>query len=297
MKIILTAFLLLGFAWGQTYTVGFAQDTIENNDWRAMQVMRVKQAASKYDFIDLQVTDAGGSIAKQIADIEKFIKKEVDFIITSPISAEITAKVLQKAVDKGIRVVLLSRGITTDAYTTFIRPDNTQIARQAASYMQSRLDEDATVLMLEGVSGTTVTAQRTQGFMEVIDKHDDITVISRSADFLRSEAIRVTEELMEQKVEFDAIYSHSDSMLEGVRKVLDKTKQKELLTVGIDYIAPAKQAIIEETQDASFTYPTAGAEGIEAIVKMIRGKKVPKDIIIDPVMVTRENVHEVEPIF
>jgi len=106
------------------------------------------------------------------------------------------------------------------------------------------------------------------------------------------------EELYNEGIHFDAIYSHSDSMLVGAREVMANVgDDREIITVGIGYIQSAKRAIKEGRQTASFIYPTAAKEGIEAIVDMIEGKEVAKNITIDSVMITIENVNEIEPIF
>lgn len=94
-KIILA--LLVGFCFleAKTYKIGFAQDTLAN-DWRKAQAEQLIYYSKKYDFLEVTVTDAKGSVANQIASIEKFIKDDYDFIVTSPISPSITSKVLKK---------------------------------------------------------------------------------------------------------------------------------------------------------------------------------------------------------
>ena len=297
MKTILILLFLIISLYSREYKVGFAQDTLAN-DWRLSQVNDVRNHISKYKNITLTVKNAQASISNQISDIEYFIKNNYDFIITSPINEKISSLVLKKAIKKGIKVILIDRGISTTDYTTFITPDNNLIAKKAANYMIDKLKGKKTILMIEGIKGSTPTIHRTAGFLSVIEKYPNIKVITRRANFLRSDAINMMESIYDNNIKFDAIYSHSDSMLSGVRTVMDKyNKDKSILMVGIDYIDEAKEAILKGNQTVSFTYPTCGKEGVEAIIKIINNQKIKKNKIIESIMITKDNAKNIAPIF
>jgi len=297
MRILfLIVFTVVGL-FAKEYKVGFAQDTLAN-DWRLAQVNEVKKEIKKYPYLKLTVRDAKTNVANYIMDIEFFIKNNYDFIITSPMDRDISSLVLKKAIQKGIKVILISRGIKSDDYTTFIRPQNRLIANKIAKYMAKRLNGEGTVLMLEGLRGTTSAKQRTEGFEQVIKKYPKIKLIKRRANYLRADAIRVMEDIYKKEIKFDAIFSQSDSMLSGVRAVMKRyDKDNSILMVGIDYIREAKDAILDGLQSASFTYPTCGKEGVDAIVKIIKNQKIQKEIIIPSTMITKNNVKKINPIF
>lgn len=296
-RFIVLLSVLAAVATAQTYKIAFIQDTL-GNDWRKAQVDQAIVEALKYDFLDLDIRDADAKVAKQIYYIEQCIDRAYDFIITSPIDPKLSSMVLQKALEKDIKVILLSRGVDSDNYTTYIAPNNYQIGKQAARLLLKKMDYKGTVLMLQGIDGATPTRDREDGFEEVASQYEDIKIIKRRGNFLRNDTIKVMEQLYQNKIAFDGIYSHSDSMLEGAREVMQRygdSLQKPM--VGIDYIQSAQKAIKAGVQTASFTYPTASKEGIEAIVDIIRGKEVQKDRVIDSTMVTKDNVDEIEPIF
>jgi ribose transport system substrate-binding protein len=70
-----------------------------------------------------------------------------------------------------------------------------------------------------------------------------------------------------------------------------------LLIAGIDFISEAQEAIRNGEQSISFTYQTGGAEGARLAVQILQGKEVPKQVTLDSIAVTRDNVDQVEPIF
>ncbi|MEA2019701.1 MAG: substrate-binding domain-containing protein [Campylobacterota bacterium] len=298
MKLILLLLSILNIVIAKDYTIGFSQDTLAN-DWRAAQVQEVKNEVMKYDNLNLIVKDAKAKVSQQIRDIEEFINANVDFIIASPKDAKITSLVLKKAIKKGIKVILISRTITTDDYTTFIAPNNYNIGQDAAKVLIENMNYKGTILMLQGVKGASSTQQRGDGFISIIKKYPNIQLITKRANYLRNDAIKVMEDIYKKNIKFDAIYSHSDSMLIGAREVMKRLNKdiKSIPSVSIDYIKETRKAILDGDQLGSFIYPTSGKEGIQAIVDIIDGKKVEKNVILDTILITKDNAKTITPIF
>lgn len=283
----------------ENWLVGFAQDTM-SNDWRIAQVRELEQEFEKYPSVTFFHTDAKGQTAKQIQDIDDMIRRNVDVLITSPRDAKLMTPVVSKAYKKGIPVILISRRIETDDFTTFIHPDNKQIARQAATYIARRLDGKGSVFILQHIPTTTPAIHRTEAFLQEIGKYKDIRIAGmKVANSLRADAIRMTEQALWEGLTFDAIYAQSDSMASGARLALKKAgiPPGKIVIVGIDYISEAREAIRRGEQDASFTYPTGGKQGADFAMQILQGQKVPKEYVIESVGVTKENVESVEPIF
>lgn len=296
MKVFFIISIFINLSFAKDYLIGFSQDTLAN-DWRAAQVQEVRDEVSKHSNLKLIVKDAKGKVSNQIRDIQRFIDQKVDFIITSPKDARTTSLVLKKAIKKGIKVILISRNIVTKDYTAFIAPDNYMIGESAAKFLAKHLNYKGSVLMLQGVKGASSTTQRTKGFEKIISRYPNMKIVKRRANYLRNDAIKVMEEIYKSNISFDAIYSQSDSMLIGAREVMERLNKPLVPSVGIDYIKQTRQAIMDGKQLASFLYPTSGKQGVEAIVDIIEGKKVPKNRILDTIMVTKDNVDKVKPIF
>jgi len=298
MKLILLLLSILNILIAKDYVIGFSQDTLAN-DWRAAQVQEVKNEVMKHNNLKLIVKDANAKVSKQIRDIEEFINAKVDFIIASPKDARVSSLVLKKAMDKNIKVILISRTITTDDYTTFIAPDNYMIGQDAAKVLLKKIDYKGTILMFQGIKGASSTQQREDGFNNIMKRYPNIKLITKRANYLRNDAIKVMENIYKKNIHFDAIYSHSDSMLIGAREVMKRLNKniKSIPSVSIDYIKETRKAILDGDQLATFLYPTAGKEGVQIIVDIINGKTVPKDIVLDTILITKENANIVTPIF
>jgi ribose transport system substrate-binding protein len=284
---------------GRVFTVGFAQDNMAN-DWRAAQVRAVADALAAHPNIRFIHTDAKGSVAKNVLDVEDLIDRGVDLLMASPRDPAAMSPVLSKAYQDGIPVVLLTRRMIGDDYTAFVSPDDAAIAAQAAEQVAKALKGKGKVLVLQGVPTASTAIKRTEGFLSAIKAHAGIDIVAvKPANYLRANAIKVIQAMLEKGEKFDAIYAQSDSMASGARVALEAAgiDPVSVPIVGIDYIPEARDAIRAGTQAASFTYPTCGKEAAALAVRILNGERVPRQVEVPSVMVIRDNVDAVETIF
>ncbi len=281
------------------FLVGFAQDNM-SNDWRAAQVYAARDAFAKYPNVEFIHTDAGGSVAQNIQDIEDLADRGIDLLMLSPRDPKAMTPVISNLYDRGIAVVLLTRIVTNDKFTTFISPDDTAIAAQAADQIAIATGGKAKILVLQGVPTATTAIKRTNGFVERLKFHPGLEIIRIApANYQRAEAIKVVQKAIEDGVKFNAIYAQSDSMAAGARLALKNANiaPTSIPIVGIDYIPEAREAIRSGEQFASFTYPTCGDVGADLAMRILAGEKVSRQIDVRSQMVTHENVDQVETIF
>lgn len=202
------------------YTVGFAQDTLAN-DWRRAQVNELAKQFKRHPNIKFIVTDAGGNSAKQIQDIEDLAHQKVDVLITSPRDGRASTPAISHVYKQGIPVVLITRSIISNDYTSKIAPDDYEIASKAAQFIAKKLSGKGNILMLQEVPTATTAIARTKGFLDTIKKYPGLKITAiKVGNYLRSDAIRATEIAIMEKIPFDAIYSQSDSMAVGARLAL-----------------------------------------------------------------------------
>src|ERR1700731_3053933 len=93
----------------KTYKVGFSQ-TESNNPWRLAETESVKSEAAKLGF-QLVYTDAAGSAAKQVADVNSMIAQGVDAIFLSPREEKPLIPAVMAAKKAGIPLFLIDRSV------------------------------------------------------------------------------------------------------------------------------------------------------------------------------------------
>jgi ribose transport system substrate-binding protein len=281
----------------QRDVIAFVQDNM-GNDFRHAQVMEAKNEAQKRG-LNFVYTDAQGQTSRLISQMNDLIGQQVGVIILGTNDDKAVVPIVAKAEKAGVRVVVLDRGIAGKAYTTFINSDNVKIGEMGADYLGKKLGGKGTVLLFEGLKTADVTHLRTQGFLKGVLAYPNIKVLRRTGNYLRKDAIQETEKLLAAGIRFDAVFSESDSMLSGVRMVLEKNKidPRSIVMAGVDYTSEARDAILAKTQSASVMFPLGGRQAVSVAQDLLKGRKVARHISIPVLLVTPENVDQVQPIF
>jgi len=288
--------------------VAFAQDTLAN-DWRLAQARELEAAFEAYPDIRLVVSNAAGSTALQVQHIEDFTDQGVDLLMVSPRDVAAMTPAISRAYRQGIPVVLITRHVLGDDYTSFVGPDDEAIAAEAARFIAAKLNGSGRVFVLQGVPTASTAIDRTRGFLKEVANYPEIKVVSvEPGNYLRSDALRVMDAFLElhaasdpasEDPGFDALYAQSDSMAAGARIALGMRgyDSSQIITVGIDYIDEARTAIRLGTQTASFVYPTSAQEAADVALRILEGREVPRVVRVPSTLVTRDNIDSVEPIF
>ena len=296
--ILLVFFIAAKLVYAESKTIAFAQDTM-GNDFRKAQVYEVRDAALKHPDVKFIYSDAKGQTSLLIRHINGFIDSKVDVIVVGTNDEKAVVPVIAKAEKSGIPVIILDRGIQGNEYTTFINSDNLKIGEMGAKYIAQRLRGKGKVLLFEGLQKADVTKLRSKGFMDEISKHKGISVIKRTGNYLRKDAIVEMEKLIASGEKVDAIFSESDSMLSGARSAMLRhtIDPSSIITVGCDYTSEARDAIRNGTQSGSVLFPLGGKKTVETALKIFKGERVPKHIVIPVKLITKENVEKEMPIF
>lgn len=267
--------------------------------WKEIQVKQLQNEFAKHQHIKFSYASASGNIANQVHDIEDAIEKGVDVLIVSPVNAQVITEVIEKAYDKGIKVIFAIRAANTKKYHTYIHPDDNQIAQRAAKYIL-QTTKDPKVVMIQGRLGANTVKNRREGFVKIFNKHAHAKIVAMEVGNYKPDvALSIMDKLINEKVQFNAVYTHNDAMQEGVRIAL-KTNGYDLskiTLVGIDYIKEAQEAIEKGEMDATFTYPTSYEQIVKSTLLLLQDKTVDKDIVVPSTLITKDNIKKIEPLF
>ena len=92
-----------------SYKVGFAQ-TESNNPWRIAQTKSFQDTAATCGW-DLVMTDAGGSAAKQVADVDSMIAQGIEVLFLPPREESPLIPAVMRAKAAGIPTFLVDRSV------------------------------------------------------------------------------------------------------------------------------------------------------------------------------------------
>lgn len=286
-----------------SYTIGFAAQQ-SDHPWTIALNNSIKDEAEKrgHKFV---MTDAQGSTAKQVSDVESLIAQQVDVIVISPREEKPLAEVTLKAKEAGIPVIIVDRKVDTSVaepgkdYVAFIGSDFVAEGKAAGEWMKEQLGGKGKIIELHGTTGASAADDRHKGFMEAIKGTDIEIVASQDGDMIRDNGRKIMETLIQQYPDIDGVFSHNDEMmLGGITAMLAAGKEPgtKIKTVSVDGQKEALQAIIDGTLGATAECnPRFGVKVLDAIEAYGNGESVQKEQVNDDHFFTKENAAQELP--
>lgn len=276
---------------GGRHLIGFSQANLAE-PWR--KAMNADIAARAKDFPDLEIVyaDAGQDNAKQVADVENFLRQKIELLIISPNEAKPLTPIVQRAFAEKIPVIVLDREIEGESYTTFIGADNRAIGHAAGEYAAQILGGKGNVVEIRGLPGSTPARDRSNGFREAIAGFPGITIVHDPvANWLREEAMSQMESALAAHARIDLVYAHNDPMAIGAYLAAKaKGRAGEMKFIGIDGLPGldgGRQAVADGKLAATFVYPTGGREAVEIAEQILHGQPVLHRITLPTERITK----------
>jgi ABC-type sugar transport system substrate-binding protein len=265
------------------YKVGFAQ-TESNNPWRIAQTDSMKAEAEKLGH-QLVYTDAAGSAAKQVADVNSMIAQGVDLIFLAPREEKPLIPAVMAAKKAGIPVILLDRNVDQslakagEDYVTFIGSDFIEEGKRIAEWLAKNANGKSKIIELEGTTGSSPANDRKKGFDEAIMAAGGFTILaSQSGDFARDKGRQVAESLLQAHPDADIIYAHNDEMAMGAIAALEaagKVPGKDVIVLSIDGGKEAVQAVVDGKINAVVECnPRFGPKAFETLARYAKGEAI-----------------------
>ncbi len=286
------------------YKVGFAQ-VEENNPWRIAQTESMRSEAQRLGH-ELIYTNADGSDAKQISDVDSMIAQRVDLIFLAPSTEDPLAQACVKAKAAGIPVILLDRNVNEEIarpgeeYVCFIGSDFVQEGARAAEFLARVTNGTAQIIELEGTTGSSPAIDRQKGFRDYLagtyNNADHLgtpaasagfpnmqIVASQTGDFARDLGRQTFETLYAANPTATAVYAHNDEMAIGAILALEaqgKVPGKDVIIVSVDGSRDALQAIIDGKMAATVECnPRFGPKAFETLAAYAAGEQIAPKII------------------
>jgi ribose transport system substrate-binding protein len=216
----------------------------------------------------------------------------VDLLIISPKEAQPLTEPVAKAMDAGIPVIVLDRSLLGDKYTCFIGADNTKIGKAAGQWIARKLNGKGKVVELKGLMTSIPGQDRDRGFREGIAGSNLEIIFDADMKWLEPNARQEMESALSRSPKIDCVYAHNDPGAHGAYLAAKQAgREKEMIFVGIDALPQEGVAYVKEgILDATFQYPTGGAEAIDTALKILAGEKVPRKVTLGSRLFDKETV-------
>ena len=280
-------------------TVGVSMPTKTSARWIADGNSMVKSLADKGYKADLQYAD--DDIPNQLAQVENMITKGVKVLVIAAIDGTTLSNALQKAADKGVKVIAYDRLIVgsknVDYYATF---DNFQVGVLQAQYIEKALDLKAgkgpfNVELFGGSADDNNAFFFYDGAMSVLQPYIDkgkLVVQSKQTGMNKVSTLRwdgaVAQARMDNllsayygKARVDAVLSPYDGLSIGILSSLKGVgygtpKQPFPVVTGQDAEVPTVKSMIRKEQASTIFKDTRELAKVTAgmVDAMLTGKAV-----------------------
>ena len=185
----------------------------------------------------------------EIAAIESMITQGVKAIVITPTSPNVQ-DALQKAVDGGIKVILVDNDIPGwDGKTALVATDNMAGGVLAGQFMATQLSPGDSIAILEGVAGAPSLQQRVDGFKQGLGDGFKI-VASLPTDCDQTKGLNAAQDILTANPDVKAIYGACGPPILGAIETI-KSVGKTIKVVGFDAGGDEVKAIVAGDELAS----------------------------------------------
>jgi len=274
----------------RVYTIGMSQCNL-GEPWRVQMNEDIKAAAAKHPNLKVVFKDAQNDTLKQRAHVEEFVSSKVDLLIISPKEAQPLTEPVALALAAGVPVIVLDRALLGDKFTCFIGANNKQIGKAAGEWVVKVLGGKGNVVELMGLQTSTPGHDRHDGFMEGIAGSEIKIIFSADMKWLEPDARKEMESALARFNQIDLVYGHNDPGAHGAYLAAKAAGRTGIKFLGIDALPQEGVAYVSQgILDATFQYPTGGAEAIATALKIFNGETVPKEIVLGTRFFDKVNV-------
>ncbi len=259
--------------------------------WRAEMKTDLETAAAKHPELKLLFLDAQNDAARQQAQLEGCIDSDANLVIVSPKDAQAITDPVAKLIDAQIPVIVLDRAVIGDKYSCFIAADPQQVGTAAGKWLAARLKGKGKIVEIKGPVDSYQADELHTAFRSVLRDPAYRFVFDGYVDPPKVDAGTLMSEALAYLEQIDAVFAYDDA---AARAAYDAAKaagrEKGVVFVGVGGVPDEGQAFLKEgILDATLLYPTGGAEAIAAAVKLLEGKSVPRKIVPETRVFTKDS--------
>jgi ribose transport system substrate-binding protein len=276
------------------WVIGVSQSNL-GEPWRVQMNADIAEAAREHAELKLVFKDAQNDSLRQRAQVEELVAQKIDLLIISPKeTAPLTAPVAE-AYRRKIPVIVLDREVAGDEYTAFIGADNEKIGREAGKLARRWLGNKGAIVELKGLMTSSPGQARHKGFREGLalgENPESKVVFEADMQWLEPNARKEMESALATQKVIDLVYAHNDPGAHGAYLAARAAgREKQTKFIGIDALPHEGVAYVKQgLLDATFAYPTGGAEAIAMAERLLRGEKVEKRVTLGTRVFTKDNV-------
>lgn len=302
-SILLVAVVMFLFTFSissHAFTIGYSSPNFDDNFQTVLRNTAKKYAESLGHSI--QIEDAREDVGTQISQIQNFIASGVDAIVLAVVSAESSPQITKLAANAGVPLVYINR-MPADLDSlgdkaVFVGSDEKWSGTLEAFELCKLAGGQGKAVMLIGLLSNEAAVTRSQDVREVfgnLSMCKGIELVDEQVgEWQRTKANDIVTNWISSGIKFNIVAANNDEMAIGAIQALKAAgvSMDDVFIGGIDATADAKAAMKAGDLDVT-VFQNAAAQakgGIDAAIKLSKGEKLPKFVVIPFELVTPGNL-------
>ena len=305
---------LAGMAMAEAHgpmRIGITQNNVGVDSYQTTYEQAFIAAAAANPDVEVVVLDAGGDVARQIAQVQDLIQQEVDAIIIWPTNGEAVIPAVREAHQAGIPVIVTNSNIAEPGFefvASFSGPDNITQGSRAAEIICERftalgIQDEAQIVQISGQPGYTTAIERAKGFEDRLPEVcPNVTLVeSQPGDWNREKSQQVMEAFLVKYDDIDGVYAGDDNMGVGaMNAAIAAGRAADITFVGATNFSVGYEAMERgEYWGSIYQSPVDDAEAaLATALAVLAGEDVPFLNYFDTPKVTQDNMGDyTKPVF
>jgi len=281
------------------YVVCFSNASVSNS-WRVMLVAHVdyaiEEAKAAGTISTYRYSDANDDPAKQISDVEDLLTQGCDVLILSAAASDVVDPAGKAAMDAGVPVITLDRDVANPEHRlAYVEGDNCLMGRLQAEFIVEAIGGQGNIVELSGAAGASPAEDRLRCANEVFAQYPGITILDQQyTGWSPTVGQEITANWIAQGLQIDAVWS--DAGLQGagaIQAFLDAGLPVPPIT-GEDFQMVLRLWVENDLNAYAPSFSTRqGYQAVQIALQVLRGEPVPEHYIIDPLIITNDNIDEI----
>ncbi len=250
------------------------------------------------------ITEAGGKaiittsqqykVAVELANVEDLLQQDIDVLFIDASDAVASVPAIEAANKAKVPVFGMNQRPEGGEFVTVVATQNYKAGELAAEFVMEQINKSGNVAIINGPPVTAVL-DRIQAFKDVVAKNPDVKIV---ADQIMgntiAEGISVAENILQANPDLNGFLCMNDFAFLGALTALQNAGKVGQVAIGaIDGIPEVVQmlatGLAPKAATAAQLPGDIGKQAVQAYLDYRDKKDVPKDIEIEPMLITKDN--------
>jgi ribose transport system substrate-binding protein len=302
LSVILLLVAVATSAYAAEKEIAVIVKTTNSNFWQNVNKGASDAVAKHAGYkITFQGPAAETNIAEEVNMVDNAVNRKVAGIVLAPSDPEALVPAVKKAYENSIPVVIIDSLLADSAkeyYQAFLATDNRLAGELCAKKLIQKIGTKGKIAVMSYVAGVGSEIGRVGGFKDYIKKNSSLEIVGTYySQAQMAKALDQTTDVLAANPDLKGIFGANEPTAIGMaRAIVQSNKKGQVVAIGFDGNEDLQNFVKDGTLAAIAVQGSyqMGELGVNAVVKILGGKKVDKFINTGVVIVTKDNINAPE---